>query len=65
VLRGDPQDGQFSVFYLSNGRVIAVDSVNDPRSFILARNKLAGRPAWPADAIADVSVDLAALEATG
>jgi len=61
VLRGKPEDGQFSVFYLSDGRVVAVDAVYDPRNFILARNRLAENPAWPAEAIADLSVDLSAL----
>jgi 3-phenylpropionate/trans-cinnamate dioxygenase ferredoxin reductase subunit len=62
VVRGKPEDGQFAVFYLASGRVIAIDAVNDPRSFILGRNRLGARPEWPADAIADTSVDLGKLE---
>jgi 3-phenylpropionate/trans-cinnamate dioxygenase ferredoxin reductase subunit len=61
VLRGNRDDGQFSVFYLKEGRTIAVAAVNDPRSFILARNRLAEKPAWPRDAIADPDAELAKL----
>jgi 3-phenylpropionate/trans-cinnamate dioxygenase ferredoxin reductase component len=61
VTRGDPDAGSFSVFYLRDGRVIAVDSVNDPRSFIAARTQLRTKPRWPADAIADTDCDLGKL----
>lgn len=61
VLRGNRDDGQFSVFYLQRGRTIAVAAVNDPRSFILARNRLAEKPEWPREAIADPDTDLAKL----
>lgn len=63
VIRGKPDDGSFSVFYLQRGRVIAVDSVNDPRVFILAKQHLGNKPAWPADVLADTNSDLAALAA--
>jgi 3-phenylpropionate/trans-cinnamate dioxygenase ferredoxin reductase subunit len=61
VTRGRPTDGSFSIFYLKEGSVIAVDSVNDPRSFILAKKHLPERPRWPAAAIADPGSDLGAL----
>ncbi|MGD8339225.1 MAG: FAD-dependent oxidoreductase [Gammaproteobacteria bacterium] len=58
VLRGRPDDGAFSAFYLEAGRVIAVDSVNDPRTFIAARKFLVDKPAWSAETIADTDCDL-------
>lgn len=61
VVRGRPDDGSFSVFYLAEGRVIAVDAINDPRGFILARQRLTDKPRWPVEAIADPDSDLAAL----
>jgi 3-phenylpropionate/trans-cinnamate dioxygenase ferredoxin reductase component len=61
VTRGNPDTGSFSVFYLKGGRVIAADSVNDPRSFIAARTHLKAKPRWPADAIADTDCDLSEL----
>lgn len=62
VLRGNIDDGSFSIFYRREGRLIAVDSVNDPRTFILAKQHLAAKPRWPAAAIADPGTDLGALE---
>lgn len=61
VTRGSMDDGSFSVFYLASGHVIACDSVNDPRSFIAAKQALAGKPAWARDAIADPDCDLTGL----
>lgn len=58
VIRGNISDASFSVFYLENGRVIAVDSVNDPRSYIAARTHLKKRPRWPAAVIADTDCNL-------
>lgn len=61
VLRGNVDDGSFSVYYLAQGRVIAVDAVNDPRSFITAKQRLNEKPHWPPEAIADLDCDLGAL----
>lgn len=63
VVRGRSDDGSFSVFYLRAGEVIAVDAVNDPRDFMLARKRLAERPRWSPAAIADRGTDLATLGA--
>jgi 3-phenylpropionate/trans-cinnamate dioxygenase ferredoxin reductase subunit len=62
VIRGQPDDGSFSVYYLKNGAVIAVDSINDPRSFITAKQRLTDKPRWPVEAIADTSCDLSRLQ---
>jgi 3-phenylpropionate/trans-cinnamate dioxygenase ferredoxin reductase subunit len=61
VLRGRPDDGSFAVYYLKAGRVIAVDAINDPRGYMMARKRLAEKPRWPKAAIADLSSDLATL----
>ena len=61
VVRGSIEQGSFSVYYLAAGRVIAVDAVNDPRGFITARQRLPGKPRWPAAAIADPDTELAPL----
>lgn len=63
VLRGNPDDGSFSVFYLQQDRVIAVDSVNDPRVFIFAKQHLGSKPAWPAGLLADTGTELAEIAA--
>lgn len=58
VVRGDMDSGRFSVFYLAAGRVIAVDAVNDPRIFIMAKQRLGDKPRWPVAAIRDPDCDL-------
>jgi 3-phenylpropionate/trans-cinnamate dioxygenase ferredoxin reductase subunit len=63
VLRGDPEGGSFSVFYLADERVIAVDCINDPRVFIAMKKHLTGKPRWAADAIADTAKELDSLAA--
>jgi 3-phenylpropionate/trans-cinnamate dioxygenase ferredoxin reductase subunit len=61
VMRGSPSDGSFSVFYLADKKVIAVDAINDPRNFIFAKQHLADKPSWPAESIADPDCDLSTL----
>ena len=38
---GDPTSGRFAVEYRQNGRLIAVDAVNEPRAHMLARRRIA------------------------
>ena len=37
VVRGDKEANQFAVFYLKDGAVVAVDAVNSPREFMVAK----------------------------
>ena len=48
---GDCTAGHFSVEYRRDGRLIAVDSANEPRSHMLARRRIANETA-PVDPIA-------------
>ncbi len=41
-LIGDPKNKSFSVVYSQNGRLIAVDSINQPRAHMLARRAIGG-----------------------
>ena len=34
VMRGDPQNRSFTLIYLKNGRVIALDCINNPKDFV-------------------------------
>ena len=43
IVRGEPQSGSFSVCYLKNGELIAVESVNNTRDHIAARKLIAER----------------------
>ena len=44
VLRGSPDDEAFSVLYLRNGHLLAVDAVNRPADFMAARRALSRGP---------------------
>ena len=37
VLRGDPDGGSFSCAYLRDGKLIAIDSINSPRDFMMSK----------------------------
>ena len=60
VLRGDPEGGHFSVFCFRGGRLIGVESVNQPADHVVARRLLAGDPPLSPEQAADESYDLRA-----
>jgi 3-phenylpropionate/trans-cinnamate dioxygenase ferredoxin reductase component len=60
VLRGDPEDGHFSVFCYRAGRLIGVESVNQTADHVVARRLLAGDPKLTPEQAADLSYDLRA-----
>ncbi|WP_130483174.1 NAD(P)/FAD-dependent oxidoreductase [Sphaerotilus mobilis] len=62
VLRGDMASGApFSLWHFRAGRLIGVDTVNDPRTHLLARQWLdAGRSPSPAQ-VGDAALDLKSL----
>lgn len=37
VVRGNPDDSEFSVFYLREGILVAVDAINSPREYMMGR----------------------------
>ncbi|MGB2394766.1 MAG: NAD(P)/FAD-dependent oxidoreductase [Pseudomonadales bacterium] len=59
VLRGDPSALQFAQFYLSEGKIVAVDAVNSPKEFMVAK-QLFGLTVDPG-ALTDPEVDLKSL----
>ena len=58
VLRGDPAARVFSVIYLRQGQIIAIDSVNAPADHMAGRRFVAGQVAAPRTALADVEQPL-------
>lgn len=58
VLRGDPASGSFSACYLRQGRLQAVDAINSPRDFMLAKKLLADLPAMDLARLADPMITL-------
>ena len=61
LLRGDPAERRFSVVYLREGRVIALDCVNNTRDYAQARRLIEARGAPDRAALADPDVALKAL----
>lgn len=59
VLRGDMASNQFAVFYLNDNTVVAADTVNSPKEFMLCK-QLVGKVVDPA-VLADSASDLKAL----
>ncbi|MEC7742414.1 MAG: FAD-dependent oxidoreductase [Pseudomonadota bacterium] len=58
VLRGDPAEKKFSVIYLREGEVIALDCVNNTRDYAQGRKLVMAHAEVAADTLADVSIPL-------
>ncbi len=61
VWRGDPDEGRFTVFYMADGRIVAVNTVNNGREMRPARMMMESGKAFEVDALADTSVKLLKL----
>ncbi|HEY8605353.1 NAD(P)/FAD-dependent oxidoreductase [Tsuneonella suprasediminis] len=61
VLRGDPADGKFSVIYLKDGRVIALDCVNSTKDYVQGRKLVEARVSPDPAALADPEIALKEL----
>ncbi|MCY1285450.1 Ferredoxin--NAD(P)(+) reductase fdr [compost metagenome] len=61
VVRGEPQSRSFSVVYLKEGRVIAIDSVNLVRDFVQGKALVKDGVRPDLQALADAQVPLKAL----
>ncbi|MFT7686384.1 MAG: 3-phenylpropionate/trans-cinnamate dioxygenase ferredoxin reductase subunit [Candidatus Azotimanducaceae bacterium] len=59
VVRGDMETNQFAIFYLKDGKLVAVDAVNSPREFMICK-QLYGKPVDP-DVLGDPTSDLKSL----
>lgn len=58
VMRGDPAERSFACFYLSEGRLLAVDAVNSPREFMLSKPLIAAGATPAVGALADPDISL-------
>ncbi|MDY0958513.1 FAD-dependent oxidoreductase [Sphingomonas sp. CFBP8993] len=61
ILRGDPATRSFSIVYLRQGRVIALDCVNAMRDFVQGKALVAGAAMIPEEALADAARPLKTL----
>lgn len=58
ILRGDPSSRAFSVCYLRDGELIAIDTVNRPQDHMAARRLIVAKPRPNVDKLADAGVPL-------
>ncbi len=58
VLRGDPAMRSFSIVYLKQGRVVALDCVNATKDYVQGRALVVGGVRIPPEKLADTSVPL-------
>jgi len=58
ILRGDPQSRAFAVFYLKEGRVIAVDAVNSPPEYLVGKKLVAASATVAPGELADKSISM-------
>ena len=63
IVRGDIASRSFAVFYLLEGRLLAVDAINRPAEFVVARNILSKGLAVSAERLQDESIPAKALAA--
>jgi 3-phenylpropionate/trans-cinnamate dioxygenase ferredoxin reductase subunit len=61
VLRGDPAARSFSLVYLRDGRVIALDCVNAVKDYVQGRKLILDGRALDRAALADASIPLKEL----
>ncbi|QJU58166.1 FAD-dependent oxidoreductase [Sphingomonas sp. AP4-R1] len=63
VVRGDPLQRSFSIIYLKQGRVIALDCINSTKDFVQGRALVSGRLEIPVERLQDADVPLKQLVA--
>ncbi len=61
VVRGAPSDGAFSVFYLKDGVLIAVDAINSPREYMMGRKLVADHAQMDPNRIANTNISVKEL----
>lgn len=61
VLRGDPAAKKFAVWYLKDGKALAVDAINDPASFAMGKKLILAGATLDAAKLADAGVDVRTL----
>ena len=61
VIRGSIEEDNFMLFFLKEGKLIAVNAVNNPKEFLICKKLVANRQKISSDAISNQSVDLKEL----
>jgi 3-phenylpropionate/trans-cinnamate dioxygenase ferredoxin reductase subunit len=60
-VRGNPDDGSFSVFHYAGPRLVAIDSVNRAADHVLGRRMIGAGISPPPEVVTDAGSDLKAL----
>lgn len=63
VVRGDPAAGGFSVIYLCDSRILAIDAVNSTKDFVQGKAIIGSLYAGPREALADSKIGLKSIVA--
>ena len=58
VTRGSLKKGSFTLFYLKKGELIAADSVNNSKEFLISKKLVANKLKISSDILSNQSVDL-------
>ena len=58
VIRGNMDEEKFSVFYINNGRLIAVEAINDNKSFVIGKKLIKNQIIVPITALKDKESNL-------
>ncbi len=61
LARGDPRGRRYAVWYFKEGRLIAVDAMNDPASYLAGKRLIAARARPDRKTLADPMADLKPL----
>ncbi|MFN2426814.1 MAG: NAD(P)/FAD-dependent oxidoreductase [Candidatus Binatia bacterium] len=61
VVRGNPADRKFSVFYLRDGALLAVDAINSPMEFMASKQLIAGAARPDPELLGDPAVTMKAI----
>ncbi|SVD71645.1 uncharacterized protein METZ01_LOCUS424499, partial [marine metagenome] len=61
VVRGDLNEEKFSVIYLKNNRIIALDAINDQKAFTIGKKLIRQKAEIPVEILCDDKIDLRGL----
>ncbi len=58
VVRGEPENRQFAVFYLRNSRLLAVDAINSPAEFLAGKKLIVSGAKLAPEVLGDKSISM-------
>ena len=61
IVRGEPANRKFAVFYLQSGRLIAVDALNSPAEFMVSKKLVMNKAQPDPDLLADAAMPIKEL----